>query len=111
VGDRFLVRLVGVLVRFGGVLMRLGGVFMSPLVVARLVVCGGFVVVFSRFLVMLGCFVVSFDCHVESSIWGVPREASKHTANTVVDGSRRRFTVFTSGNNLSGSQSLSQPEI
>jgi glutamate synthase domain-containing protein 2 len=64
------------------------------------VVRGGFVMVFSCFLVMLGCFMMSFDCHVESSTWGVPRQASKHAANTAVDRSRRRFTVFTSGTNM-----------
>jgi hypothetical protein len=93
VGDRLLVRFTGVFVRFSRVLVGL-------VVVARLMVRGGFVMMFGGFLVVLGCFVVSFDCHVESSTWGVPRRASKHTANTTVDRSRRRFTISTSSDNL-----------
>jgi len=71
-----------VLVCFGGVLMRL-------LVVARLMVRGGFVMMFGgllmmfgALLVMLGCFVVCFDGHGGYLLWGVPRLASKHTANS-----------------------------
>jgi hypothetical protein len=100
-----------VFVGFGRVLVRLRGVLVCLLVVARLVVRGGLVVVFSCFLVMLGCFVVRFDCHVESSTWGVPRQASKHTANTTVDRLRRRFTVFKPGANLGRFQSLARPKI
>jgi hypothetical protein len=95
VSNRLLVSFDRVLVRLRGVLVSLCGVLVSFLVVARLVMRCGFVMMFSCFLMVFGCFVVCFDCHGESSIWGVPRRASKHTANTPVDLLRRRFTVFT----------------
>ena len=63
---------------FGRVLVRLRSVFVGFLVVARLVVRGGFVMVPS-------CFVVRFDCHVEILYWGIPRQASKHTGSATVD--------------------------
>jgi hypothetical protein len=100
VGGRFFVRFGGVLMGLGRVFVRFCGVLVCLLVVARFMVRGGFVMMFGCLLVMLCCFVVCFDCHVESSTWGMPRRASKHTANTTVDRLRQRFTVFTSGSNL-----------
>ena len=70
--------LSGMLMGFGRVLVRLRGVCVCFLVVARLVVRGGFVMVFSCFLVMLGCFVVSFDCHVEILYWECPDSIETH---------------------------------